>query len=378
MATLPAGNRGQRCLAQGLLSRRRMKRLAPLDLSSTRWRRLSAVLVILAACRNGGAPAEDDGGVDGGGDADLASDGDVPSDGDGSITGVGDSCGGGCAGATVCTTPSTDCEHGYCLFDGRTFEAYCTLDCTSSPCPPAYHCEAVELVTSHACVADPAVCGDGVVERGEACDDGNTESGDGCLGDCSGLDTPIDEMSHIEATFTWSGEYTSNAGGEPIAFSAPATLNTYVEGSGDEWQCNTALGSYPDSAPTHTWVQYTLHPCEGAEGLGAIFYLGVPFAEGEHAEVDGVEPLSCARLQLPPPDDALLAFCPVPGSTLLEITDVSAEGVVTGTLSATLDYQEDEGIGGCDGSYSPPTCPAVRPPEVALTGTFTITNVPVD
>ena len=71
-------------------------------------------------------------------------------------TDLGKSCGGGCAGAQICTVDSSSCESGHCLFDGRTTpsEAYCTADCSNAACPKGYACTDVPFLLKRACVRD--------------------------------------------------------------------------------------------------------------------------------------------------------------------------------------------------------------------------------
>lgn len=108
--------------------------------------------------------------------------------------GIGESCTAACGSADdrKCSMPSSDCPSNLCLVDPTQpveHLAYCTVDCTNSACPTAYHCEPIkafenDTVTS-ACVADPASCGDGIVQLGEACD-GDSDQGK-CSADCQTL-----------------------------------------------------------------------------------------------------------------------------------------------------------------------------------------------
>jgi cysteine-rich repeat protein len=286
------------------------------------------------------------------------------------ITGVGTSCASGCAGADICANPSTDCEHGYCLFDGRddSFDSYCTKDCTTTGCPAGYHCESIEFDLTRACVADVASCGNGVVERGETCDDGNTASSDGCRADCRATDTPLGDQRRIRTTATVSGSYVPKDG-SATPFSAITSVDGELNASND---CGTGGDIAAGSSSSGVWRRFSAHGC--ANQLEAYTMFTVPYAVGT------ISPSSlCVALQLPPPDNARLTYCTraSSGQLVVQTASTTATGTnLTGTFQGTLALVPNQAIGGCDGLYAPSSCPATAPATISLAGTFELANAP--
>jgi len=109
----------------------------------------------------------------GGGDGGAAGDGALG----GAAATLGRMCFGACGSADErkCSISSTDCASDLCLVDPASATVnYCTIDCTSSPCPAGWRCEAIQAFghpeVQRACVAEPAMCGDGITQLGETCD----------------------------------------------------------------------------------------------------------------------------------------------------------------------------------------------------------------
>ena len=140
--------------------------------------RLSVLLPLLAGCGDGrgdrGPFPEGDGGA--GGDA-----GGWVRPGEAQL---GNPCEGACGSADErkCAINSDGCDNDLCLVDPSHPQiTYCTVDCTSVPCPSGWRCEAIvsfgDRAVERACVAEPASCGDGAVQLGEVCDGDSPELG---------------------------------------------------------------------------------------------------------------------------------------------------------------------------------------------------------
>lgn len=189
----------------------------------------SGLLMLLGACAERVADRGPPVGGDGGTDTDA---GRPPAPGEEQL---GNPCEGACGSADErkCAITSDDCDNDLCLVDpGHPQVTYCTVDCTSVPCPPGYRCEAIESfgdrAVERACVAEPAACGDGVVQLGEVCDgdspergrcvdcerfeavcgDGHVQEGEACDGDgeegwcvgCTSILTPRFEFTVYDAS----------------------------------------------------------------------------------------------------------------------------------------------------------------------------------
>jgi cysteine-rich repeat protein len=86
-----------------------------------------------------------------------------------------------------CALQAEQCSNRLCLVDPAApagLVAYCSIDCATSDCPNAYHCEDIvsfsDRSVTRACVANAATCDNGIIELGEVCDG----DGDGSKGTC--------------------------------------------------------------------------------------------------------------------------------------------------------------------------------------------------
>jgi hypothetical protein len=145
-----------------------------------------------------------------------------------------------------CALQAEQCSNSLCLVDpaapaGRV--AYCSLDCFTTDCPSAYHCEDIvsfsDRSVKRACVANPATCDNGIVELGEVCD-GDGDGSQGTCVDCKKWGSPADSSKCGDGLVQAGEECDGETAGaycsanckrlDPVFALVKLTFNAKVEG----------------------------------------------------------------------------------------------------------------------------------------------------
>lgn len=244
---------------------------------------------------------------------------------------IGASCGGGCAGADICTVRDNSCVSGHCLFDARTEtpDAYCTANCSSIPCPSGFSCEDIPFELTRACV------------RGES---------------SSGLGYATGSV-RLKGAIAVSDE-------DPVPFEYLTTIDTELS-SNLSGSCGAVTVRFPE-AGAEKGVQLYIRPCNPsvANDTPAILLVEVPFREGSftsndadavypsiHATVGSVTENTLARY-----GDSRDA-----AGAVLQVTDVVGVEVATTPWRCERLHFEINGTLLDDESCTGPACGAASP-----------------